>query len=396
MPIDLNVLCRGLDPSNTTLIFGAGASIPSGGISGVQLADCLAKEYEINPTSSLPLDDIATIIERKYDRKSLYEKLRDLISPLNPARGILTVPDFDWKAIFTTNYDRTIEKSYERRNVPLKVYSSNFDFSSRDLPNSQYLYKFHGTIEKDISIGNQERLILTHQDYAHAREYREALYARLGDCLITSNVIIIGQSLQDPDLRSLVDEAIEIKDKRGAPGRIIILSYDADENQELVYEARGLDVCFGGIDEFFVELTKNSAPAQLLPGITSNPLDRARSIIPCTTIASEARANQAGNLSRLFNGSPANYADIMRGWTFDRDISDRLESQLATDEARIAFVLGTAGSGKTTAVSSTLSRLVDREIQCCEHFNDITLNSDAWINIDDELRRRKEIGILFF
>jgi len=174
------------------------------------------------------------------------------------------------------------------------------------------------------------------------------------------------------------------------------LAYEQDENQALIYESRGLEVCFAGIDEFFGELTKKLAAEKPLPGFSDNPLDRARAVLPSTTVVSWARANQTGNLSRMFNGSPANYADVMRGWTFERDFSDRLETQLADPAGkRIAYVLGPAGSGKSTGIKKALVRLIDRGIECWEHVNDFSLLSEAWTAIDDELRRRKQTAVLF-
>lgn len=96
----------------------------------------------------------------------------------------------------------------------------------------------------------------------------------------------------------------------------------------------------------------------------------------------------------MFNGAPANYADIMRGWTFQRDFTEKLESQLADRSCqKIACVLGAAGSGKTSGVHQALSRLVDRGIECWEHDKQFALLVEPWVQIDDELRKRKDVGI---
>ncbi|MEN1641615.1 SIR2 family protein, partial [Pseudomonas aeruginosa] len=56
---------------------------------------------------------------------------------------------YNWKNIYTTNYDTLIEQSYARKNKNLSVISSNFDFTVQKIPEATKLYKLHGTIDKD-------------------------------------------------------------------------------------------------------------------------------------------------------------------------------------------------------------------------------------------------------
>ncbi|MBB35389.1 MAG: hypothetical protein CME88_02805 [Hirschia sp.] len=396
MTIDLNVLCRRTNPEQTVLLFGSGASVPSGAPTSVQLVAELASHFAIDGGETLDLADITTIIDSRSQRRELIEFISNRLSRLEPTRGLLSLPQFEWAALFTTNYDELIEKTYRRFKTPLNCYSSNFDFKASKDNQSTSLYKLHGTINQDTSLGHQCRMILTGRDYDLSSEYREVLYARLSDHLLSKDAIIIGQSLSDPDLKLLVDAALRAKQRSGAPGNITILAYNADNNQSIIYESRGLDVSFGGIDDFFNEMNSYLPEQALLPGITNDPLDRAKGLHPTTIDVGNAVAQQTGNLARMFNGGAASYADIGRRWTFDRDFSDRIESQIAASDApKNACVLGSAGTGKTTGIRKTLARLSSRQIHCWEHVKDFDLNPSAWISVDDELRKRKEVGVLF-
>ena len=318
-----------------------------------------------------------------------------MIKPLRPVRGILNLPAFEWAGIYTTNYDQIIERSYELARKPLHVVSSNFDYPDSMDATRQLLYKLHGSIQYDVCFGDAHRLIISAADYDVTNDFREILYAKFTEQLFTNDAIIIGSSLADPDLRIIIDNATRIKRQKGAPGKLTLFVYEEDENQALIYGTRGLDVCFGGIDSFFFEMSKQLAHSILLPGVVTSPLDRARQVHPSTLSVSCARANQTGNLARMFNGAAANYADIMRGWTFQRDFTERLESQLADRSCqKIACVLGAAGSGKTSGVRQALTRLVDRGIECWEHDKQFALPVEPWAQIDEELRKRKEVGIL--
>lgn len=396
MTIDVSVLERKVDPQKTVLIFGAGSSIPSGAPSTPALIHELTEKFGINDGTSLSLSDLSTVIEAKASRRELVEYVSARMDTLNPARGLLTLPEFDWAGIYTTNYDELVEKSFARLSKPLRVYASNFDFTTEGEQSDTHYYKLHGTINADESLGHRHRMILSGRDYDLTSEYRENLFAKLAEQLMSKNAIVIGQSLADPDLKAVVDSALRAKSLKGAPGAITLLSYEKDENQAIVFEARGLEVCFAGIDEFFEEMGKKLEDIALLPGITDNPLDRARSVHPATTNVADAKATQTGAVYRMFSGGAANYADIARGWTFDREFSEQLESQLlAIDSPRIAYVLGSAGTGKTTGVRQALCRLADRGVHCWEHEQDFELQAPAWIAIDSELRKRSEQGILF-
>ena len=396
MPIDLTILGRQTEPKRTILLFGAGSSIPSGGKSGKDLALVLSNHFDIDTTFPIDLPDVATIVELRRSRRELVDKLTQLLSPLRPERGLLNLPDFDWAGLYTTNYDILIEKSYDRRNKRLHVISSNFDFDTANGSFVQRLYKLHGTIGADISLGHQHRMVISTSDYDLADDYRELLYTRFTEQLYTSNAIIIGHSLSDPDLRTIVDQAIRIKRRKRAPGSITLLIFERNDNQALIYENRGLQICFAGIDEFFAEMAKSLEPMALLPGISDDPLERARDVYPSTISVSDARNREEGNLSRMFSGSAASYADISRGWTFWREFADKIESQMADDNGkRIAFVLGAAGTGKTTGVRRALMQLTDRGLDCWEHDADFELSGKSWARIDNELRKMGKIGVLF-
>lgn len=396
MTIDIQVLTRSLVPEKTVLIFGSGSSVPSGAPTGVELSKQIAQKFDISDAEDLSLSDLSTIAEIKTDRYSLVTFIREKIKGLKPSGGLLNLPLYSWSGIYTTNYDDLIEKSYHRKSVGLSVYSSNYDFHGRGVQEIQRIYKLHGTIDKDECDGHKSRMIITASDYDITEQYRELIYSRLQDDLNRNNVLIIGQSLADPDLRAVVEHAQHLKSNSGAPGGIYLFIYEKNESLALIHERRGLHVCFGGIDEFFDALTKNGPAAQLALRVGTEIFDVTPDLAPSTISVSTARVNETGQLEKMYNGKAASYADIARSWVFERDICSRLESQLASpDEPWIAYILGSAGVGKTTAVRVTLSRLVDRDIECWEHRSDFELSIDGWAKVASELHKRKVLGVLF-
>ena len=214
--------------------------------------------------------------------------------------------------------------------------------------------------------------------------------------LYSKDVLIIGQSLADPDLRTIVDDAVRVKRKKGAPGRITLLSFEADENMVLVFEARGLDVCVGGIDDLVAAIGDDSAVRRIDGETAVDGLDHMNAVHPSTISVSATTSSQSADLVQMFNGTPASYADIRMGFTFDRVFSDQLEKQLSdASEKRIAYLVGPAGSGKTTGVRKALVQLERRGIACWEHDGDFAFPANRWIQIDNDLRKHGQTGVLF-
>ena len=200
MPIPIDQLVSEINPEQTVLLFGSGSSIPSGAPSTMQICDYLAQHFGFE-SSDLNLPELSAIIERRRNRVDLIKAVRELFVGIEPTGGLLTIPRFKWKSIYTTNYDDLLEQAFRRFDEPLAVYASNFDFDADKLPNSLRLMKLHGSIKEDVSDGSKTRLIITENDYSLTEEYREYLYDSLKRDLAGADLIIIGHSLADPYIR---------------------------------------------------------------------------------------------------------------------------------------------------------------------------------------------------
>ena len=394
MPVSLQELVDEIVPERTILIFGAGASIPSDAPSVKQIIDKISDVFKI-PSDGLTLAEIAGLAERKRTRRELIQLVRDEFKDLHPKGSILNLPLYGWKSIFSTNYDELVEESYARARKPLTVFSSNFDFTIHAEPNSTKLFKLHGTLNKDAADGHSSRMILTDLDYDLTQEFREALYIRLtADMTSGTQVLIIGQSLADPDLRELVQKAILINQKAMAGGRIALLLYTADAIRASLHETRGLRVAFGGLDDFFIRLAKKSPDYVVAHHDTGDLLDFSPGLRPVTvSVEAELVANKA-DVSAIFNGWPARYADIARGFTFDRNVASELSDKLRHNEALCAVLLGASGVGKTSAARQALLRLRGAGFSAWEHKGDHPISPDHWVQIAQRLVAKNAFGVL--
>jgi len=393
MTIPLDNLCREISPDRTALLFGAGSSFPSGAPTASDLASRLGEKCSIS-APGLNLTEIATLIEIKQDRRSLIAALRDILRPIVPTGGILNIPNYKWRDIFTTNYDQVIEKCYARARVQLSSISANYEFD-KSYDDSQKLFKLHGTIEKDVSDGDHSRIIITQEDYNISSDYRENLYERFMLTTASSDLLVIGYSLSDPDLNSIIDEAIRRKRSSASPGRIYVLSYIADENRALLLEQRGLRVAFGGLDQFVAALDQQGTGRPPAIVAADDVLSHFPHLRPNTVEVSHALRLENSDPNRMFYGSPPNYSDIASDLTFERDAISLITNYFNTDNALITYVLGVAGVGKTTLCRQFLANMTRGGAECWEHVEGTEFNAALWAGVATKLKTWGKTGFLF-
>lgn len=378
-------------PERTVLLLGAGASIPSGAPSGADLAHRLSQILAGGAVDSDDLSEAATLLEARSGREALVKAVRDELAPLKPDGGLLALAAQPWRAIYTTNFDRLVERAYRHAGKALAVVRSNFEFSAIEREGGTPLFKLHGCISQDISMGHVGRVVLTESDYELYSDFREILYDRLALDLLTCDVLIIGQSLRDQDLRNTIKRAVAIKDGRGAPGRVRALVYEADEARAELQRQRGIEVALGGLNELIYALDTSGPNSTEAPKVD----DRGRLLLKPTLRVAAIDIDQALNhrpdVIRMYNGRAASYADIATGATFVRTARDRLVEGLM-DDWQIASIVGVAGVGKSTLARQVLCELHRQDVYCWEHVNAFPLDADEWLAVEGQLASADRMG----
>lgn len=391
MPVELSRLIDSINPTKTVLLFGAGSSAPSGAPSAHDLAEYLSSKFNL-PSEGFSLSEVASLAEQRASRQELIQALRDRLKNLHPTGGLLNLPLYDWKSIYTTNYDTLIEASYKRMGKEPIVYTSDFDFTMHDASEVTKLFKLHGTIEKDVAYGDRSRMIITESDYDHTGNYRQSLYDRLRGDMAGSHLVIIGHSLKDPDIRAIANRAAELGEAASGAWKISLLLYSRDEDRAELFEKRNFTVCFGGIDEFFASLARKH-PSVVLKEKGDDPLSRVPALRPTTLDVGHASEAES-DVSDMFNGWPATHADIVAGLTFERNIAEQIEYDLTKEGILVAVVLGASGVGKTTAARQALQRLRRDGHYCWEHHSDHALNVKNWEEIAQVLMQKDQFAVL--
>jgi len=396
MTIEMDAFVQKIKPESTVLFFGSGASLPSHVPSATEIIQHLSRVFD-QPAKSLGLADFTELLEYKFrDRQKIVREIQKLFNGKEPTGGIQNIPLYNWKAIFTTNYDELIEQAYFRQKKKLKVYSSNFDFTLDESENYAKLFKLHGTISKDTCLGDKSRLILSGNDYKDTKEFRDHLFAHFGVETITSNLVIIGYSLSDPDIVEITNKIIRLNEQSQTGRRVTLLMYTKDEDSALLYESRGFQVVFGGVDDFFSLLALKAPSPDIQDKNDGEHYGLSPILSPVTIDVNHELMHSKSNVSNMFNGWPASYADVRDGLTFERNISnDVVRKYEDNPSAFIAIILGVSGVGKTTSIRQMLCTLHEQGYSCWEHKDDHGLRSDEWAKLADDLKADNKKGVLF-
>ena len=359
MTITIEALAAAIDPDHTVLLFGAGASIPSGAPSVSDISKHLGDALAISP-ADFEFSEICSLFELEKGRKKLISEIRSLFKGLRPTGGLLNIANFDWTNIYTTNYDDLIEKAFLKRAKEVHAVSSSFDFGESHSPASIPIYKIHGTIGLDVSEGHHSRMILTSEDNDQTEEYREEIFDHLRNDLNNSNLIIVGYSLSDEDLRAVVQRAIQMKQKSHSATNVYLLLYTEDENRAKLYERRGIRIAFGSIDDFFHQMEKRS-PQTIKVYESTGDILSANPVLNTLTFDIKHQISISNkNFGRMYSGSAPSYADISAGFTFERSRSSTIIAQLASNNKKYVVIIGASGVGKTTLARQVTVSLVSK------------------------------------
>ncbi|MCW3837503.1 SIR2 family protein [Sphingomonas canadensis] len=395
MTIELDRLVQNLDPTRTILFFGAGSSIPSGSPSAADLVEAITTKFKV-ATDGFSLAEVAELAELEHGRQPLIELVRQRFPRPNPTGGILNIPLYKWRAIYTTNYDELLERSYQIRAQATHVVTTNYDFSKHTAPDSQPIFKIHGTIGHDIVDGHKSRMIVTQGDYDRTAEYREFLFNRLAADMAGGDLIIIGYSLSDPDIKAVVDRVIAIQAKMGgAGGAVFLVLYQRDEARAKLFEARGIRIAFGGIDEFSAALTAKGPAAALVHSSSDDPVQDSQVLSTITVDVSHSLAVLPPNAVAMFNGRPATYADVAGDLTFTRTAANNIASMFGAANKQFAAIIGASGVGKTTAARQVAVQLEKLGWRCWEHKTDFELPADEWIAAAHALQTSGRQALLY-
>lgn len=196
----LNLVTEKILQGNMSLFLGAGSSIQYNAPSWNELISRVYDGYKDGSNidkaqyAELKGIDIKTEISKQTSFLMLDTKKEDTY--LN------YLLNFDYKSLWTTNYDSIIEKVLERKNKKYKLIYKYSHFQELSYPGGCFLFKING------SHNDSKTIIVTKEDFIDYKKSHEAYLILLKRELLCNSFLFLGCSFEDDILRMSIKDIL--------------------------------------------------------------------------------------------------------------------------------------------------------------------------------------------
>jgi tetratricopeptide (TPR) repeat protein/cold shock CspA family protein len=344
---------------------------------GKALAKDICTHFGIDPTVSEDLAKIAQLVEIRHGRAELDAFLSTRFANFEPDGALRWLMGRTWRAIYTTNYDRVIERCYElngsSQQRPVTI-SGTSKFKIVDPRFEIPIYHLHGALF-DV---DERHLLLTQKDYARFKDRRKMLFEVLKQEMSSSTIIYLGYSHDDPNWLMVHQELMDEFAPSGIPVAYRVTPTTPDVDREIL-KAQNVLTLDGTITEFVAAASadvgelrvdptsmadlRKEVPSDLIPHFETNAASVLR-LLSSWTYVNQAEFSGSQNVAEFLRGERPSWALIAGNANFKRDVEDLvmeglLDFATATKGSRrVLLVLGSAGYGITTTLMSLGVELV--------------------------------------
>jgi tetratricopeptide (TPR) repeat protein len=308
----------------------------------------------------------------EINRTKVETFLLDILWKLKPNPGHQIMAQFQWPAIFTTNYDRLVEDVFaspDRQAELFPIYTrASAEIAFND-PAIIPFFKLFGCISavKAPTPEHRRPLILTSRDALEFRADREWMLESLLRLRSSNTWLLIGYSLKDGILRNLLTELRSSTAWRYQPTCYLVLPTISEQDKQYLdtYKIESINDTFAGffdkLERRYTASIRRSMYASQVPQkfrILGKDID---SIDPKFRAEMDAQFDllddnliEKDSARLLFKGYKPSWGDIAEGNDIHRKEGERIKNAIYQDltdlqeEPRIYILASAAGSGKST------------------------------------------------
>jgi len=196
----INEFSKAVADDASAIFIGAGVSMGAGYPSWKVLLKEIGDELGVRSDDVHDLTALAQWSIRKAAGKTQVLKvIRDEIAPDRAIPEVLDIiARLPCRNLWTTNYDRLIERSFAAIGRPIDPVSSARDLSIRSRAGATRLFKMHGTVD------NLNDIVISTDDYELYRVNRGSFLTVLQAHMTSFSMLFVGLSFTDPNVRHVL------------------------------------------------------------------------------------------------------------------------------------------------------------------------------------------------
>jgi hypothetical protein len=184
---------------------GAGVSIAAGYPSWKKLLQEIGEELGVD---SGDVSDLAALAQWHIRKSAGATRIRQVIHDeigveLPIPSALEVVARLPVRHIWTTNYDRLIERAFSTIGRPIQVISAASDIILKPRSGAVRLYKMHGSVDR------LDDVVISTDDYELFRSRRGAFLPLLHAHLASLSLLFLGLSFTDPNVRHVLSSIRE-------------------------------------------------------------------------------------------------------------------------------------------------------------------------------------------
>ncbi len=246
---DISDLISLIKQKKVMLFVGAGISASIGFSSWRQLVFDLGKSQGYDGELFLSHGDNMMLAEFAHgkDDNLVYEMLKrqfdfegnkEIEEKIEHSEIYKIIMELDFPVIYTTNYDRIIEKFFEIHKHKYDSVVNIADMGKTDRNNTRIM-KFHGDIK------DEESIVLSESQYFARMDFRSFMDIQLQADMLQYHVLFLGYSLSDINVKLLLYLMRQQREKSGDKKKAYIFTATPNKVQKEVFEKNDI-ITFSG------------------------------------------------------------------------------------------------------------------------------------------------------
>lgn len=187
---------KDLNEGTASIFAGAGLSIPAGYVNWSDLMSEIAEDLGLDISTETDLVSLAQFhVNENRTRSKINRKiLEEFVEDIEETENHKIIARLPVSSIWTTNYDKLIEKAFQSENKVVDVKYSNNQLLTTKPKRDIVVYKMHG------DVNHPSEAILTKEQYEDYHRTHEPYINALTGELTTKTFLFIGFSFTDPNL----------------------------------------------------------------------------------------------------------------------------------------------------------------------------------------------------